>query len=379
MKTMKQQLQRSAVNQLLIILIILLTYHHPVFAQAKTGFIITHKIIPTPVVIDGKVMVYYEFYLNNNTQKTITLSTINCNDESSLIATYDEHELLERFVNRSRKKQSRPTLAPGDSAIIYFETNCRIKPSVLNHTIVYESSGKGTQEMKGPRVKCSTGDVAVLGAPVGRGNWAAVWEPSWLRGHRRVVFEIDGKQKIPGRFAIDFMLLDNDGNYASGDEDTVSNWLGYAADVLAAADGVVASVNDTFEESKTLSAHPSYPADKATGNYISIDIGNGRFAFYEHLKPGSILVKPGQRVKTGEIIASIGFTGQSTGPHLHFHLADADSPLGAEGLPFVFEHFNLLGSYPDFSKFGKDKWFPVELENNSISNERPAPNTVIRF
>jgi hypothetical protein len=56
-----------------------------------------------------------------------------------------------------------------------------------------------------------------------------------------------------------------------------------------------------------------------------------------------------------------------------------DATLGAEGIPFVFERFEVLGSYPDFSKFGKDKWVPSDSENNLITNERPGPNTVIRF
>jgi murein DD-endopeptidase MepM/ murein hydrolase activator NlpD len=207
----------------------------------------------------------------------------------------------------------------------------------------------------------------------------AIYDPTWLRGHRRVVFNVDGKQRIPGRFAIDFMLIDDEGKYFKGDEDLVSNWYGYNVDVLAVADGTVTSVKNDFPESAKLSTHPSYPAEKATGHYVSIDIGNGRFAFYEHLKPGSIVVTPGQKIKKGDVIASLGFTGQSTGPHLHFHLADADAPLAAEGIPFLFERFEVMGSYPDFSKFGKDKWVPSDPENNLITNERPGPNTVIRF
>src|SRR3546814_7386768 len=69
-----------------------------------------------------------------------------------------------------------------------------------------------------------------------------------------------------------------------------------------------------------------------SGNACALDLGDGRHAFYEHLKPGSIRVVPGQRVRRGEVIAELGFTGDSTGPHLHFHVADAPSPLGAEGL-----------------------------------------------
>jgi murein DD-endopeptidase MepM/ murein hydrolase activator NlpD len=190
---------------------------------------------------------------------------------------------------------------------------------------------------------------------------------------------VDEKRRIPGRFAIDFIKLNDQGLYANGSDNEIKNWYGYGADVLAVSDGVVASVRDDFSESATLSEHPRYPADKATGNYISIDIGKERVVFYEHLKPGSTKVKPGQKIKKGDVIAALGFTGQTTGPHLHFHVADKNSPLGAEGIPFVFERFTVLGSYADMEKFGKELWTPVKNSNQMIREERPGPNAVIEF
>jgi murein DD-endopeptidase MepM/ murein hydrolase activator NlpD len=220
----------------------------------------------------------------------------------------------------------------------------------------------------------------VLGPPLNNGPWAAVYDPSWERGHRRVIYTVNGKARIPGRFAIDFIKLDGQGRYANGDNNVIKNWYGYGNDVLAVADGVVASIRNDFSESPTLSGPPEYTADKATGNYISIDIGNNHFAFYEHLKPGSIKIKPGQRVKKGDIIASVGFTGQTTGPHLHFHVANVNSPLGAEGIPFVFDRFTLLGSYPNFENFGNVPWVPVKNSNQLMTvKEHPASNSVIKF
>ena len=97
------------------------------------------------------------------------------------------------------------------------------------------------------------------------------------------------------------MQIDSTGKYANGDENVVENYLGYGAQVLAVADGVVSSVRSDFSESTTLSEHPDYFAEDATGNYISLKIGNQQFAFYEHLQPKSILVKEGQEVKKGDV------------------------------------------------------------------------------
>src|SRR3546814_16291744 len=88
-------------------------------------------------------------------------------------------------------------------------------------------------------------------------------------------------------------------------------------------------------ESATISAHPENALGDATGNYVALDLGDGRHAFYEHLQPGSIRVVPGQRVRRGEVIAELGLTGDSPGPPLPFHVAAAPSPLRAAGLPVV--------------------------------------------
>ena len=67
------------------------------------------------------------------------------------------------------------------------------------------------------------------------------------------------------------------------------------------------------------------------GNHVVLDLGGGRFAFYAHLQPGSLKVKVGDRVTRGQIIGLVGNSGNSTEPHLHFHISNGVSPLGSEG------------------------------------------------
>lgn len=351
--------------------------HSIAFAQSTLK--VTNKNAPIPVVIEGKTFLYCELHLFNPTSDSIKILSLQLFDGTTQIDSYTDTRLLNGFAFRSGKKTSNTILAPDESAVMYLETAIN-RPSLPALTTITRFQASDSK----PESSAGILDViglkpVVLGPPVKSGNWVAVYDPNWIRGHRRVFFEADGKERVPGRFAIDFIKLDDHGQYSNGDEDQITNWYGYNAEVIAVADGVVTAANDSFRESKTIKNHPSYPAEKATGNYITIDIGENQFAFYEHLKPGSIKVHVGQKVKKGDVIASLGFTGQSTGPHLHFHVADENSPLAAEGIPFVFEHFEMLGSYPDFSRFGKDKWIPANSENNIITNERPGPNTVIRF
>jgi len=85
------------------------------------------------------------------------------------------------------------------------------------------------------------------------------------------------------------------------------------------------------------------------GNHVILDIGRGLYAFYAHLQPGSLRVNVGDRVKRGQVLGLVGNSGNSTEPHLHFHISDANSPLGSEGVPYAFDSFELVGSCQTFN------------------------------
>ena len=93
--------------------------------------------------------------------------------------------------------------------------------------------------------------------------------------------------------------------------------------------------------------------------------------------PGSVRVAVGQRVRRGEVLGEVGLSGSGGWPHLHFHVADGPSLLGAEGLPFAFDAFELLGRYGDFEQLGQAPWKPQGA--GMRRGERPPDNAVLRF
>ena len=67
----------------------------------------------------------------------------------------------------------------------------------------------------------------------------------------------------------------------------------------------------------------------------------------DSLKTGSVRVKRGQKVKTGQVLGLLGNTGNSDAPHLHFHVMDGPSPLQSNGLPYTFKSFRGQGFVKD--------------------------------
>jgi len=60
------------------------------------------------------------------------------------------------------------------------------------------------------------------------------------------------------------------------------------------------------------------------GNIMSLDHGYGYLTRYGH--NSKILVRAGQQVRRGQVIAFVGSTGKSTGPHLHYEVLRTASP-----------------------------------------------------
>lgn len=80
------------------------------------------------------------------------------------------------------------------------------------------------------------------------------------------------------------------------------------------------------------------------GNHIILKMSEKEvYAFPAHARCGSIRVREGEKVATGQQVAEVGHSGNSTAPHLHFHLMDRANILEAAGVPCRFREYEALG------------------------------------
>lgn len=341
--------------------------------------------VPHAVHTDAGTLVFQELHLTNFSAAPLRLSRVEVVDaqDGRLLAAWSGEALQRRFALIGATVASPGLLVPpGRRGVVYIEWSTQGQhPRMVEHVVTYTAQPDAPAAVvRGAPAAVSYPAEAALGPPLRGGPWVAIHGAEWANGHRRVFNVVDGVARIPGRFAIDWVRVDAVGQLARGDRDVPRNWLGYGADVLAVADATVVAVRDSMAESAKVSGNPRHALAEDAGNFVTIRLGDGRYAFYERLRPGSIVVSPGQHVRRGDVLGRLGFTGASTGPHLHFHVADGPSPIGAEGRPFALDAFDLLGSYGDLGQLGNATWTPRrEDETERRQGEWPAENAVVRF
>ena len=103
------------------------------------------------------------------------------------------------------------------------------------------------------------------------------------------------------------------------------------------------------------------------GNHVVLDLGDGVYAMYAHLRRGSLTVKPGDRVTAGRQIARCGNSGNSTEPHVHFQLMDGPDLDAARGIPFSWRGVGVPANNETFTITHHSG-----AGNDATSHDRPA-------
>ena len=260
-------------------------------------------------------------------------------------------------------------------------------PPGLNHFMGLSASNKRLIEMGG-LIDVHPIRPIVIGPPLEGRGWVAADGCCTAKRHVRAIMPINGKLRVAQRFAIDWERLGNDQRLYVGDPSDVKSYFSYGQEVLAVADSTVVSVVDAFQDQVPGELPSGMTLAEVDGNHIVLDLGNDQFAFYAHLQPGSIHahgVKVGDRVCRGQVLGFVGNSGNTTSPHLHFHVMSSPSTLGSNGLPYLIDAFELLGKTPSTAAFDKAEKDGTPLDIQEVDNagthsdELPLDLSVVGF
>jgi hypothetical protein len=350
-------------------------------------------------MVNGKNHYVYELHLTNVAPIPIEIITLEIygDDEAKPLANYRNQALANLLVPaenlltsmRSDQPAEARKIAEGHSVVIFLNLELDPEthpPNTLRHRFYFSIRGNPDLErtVNGPVIAVVHSPPPVLHPPLRGSGWIA-FNALATYDHRRAFQAVDGKLCIAQRFAIDWMQLGPDGRLFHGDSKSNTNFYGYAADVLAVGDARVSNLRDSVPDNAGNNEQSSrhVTVDSAVGNYVTLDLGQGHFALYAHLQPGSIKVKLGDKVKAGQVLASLGNSGNSDAPHLHFQLMDGNSPLGSEGVPYELTSFTQEGTVSEATTTSLDSgqaWRPTPADKPVIhEGQFPTNNAVVSF
>lgn len=369
--------------KLLVLALLALSGAVPAAAQVNQSLDIAIPDAPNIVRVGAADQLVYELHLTNFSSLPLRLDglSIKEGDKGATLKIYSGDELARAIGLVGPAETNARIIPPGRRAVVYINAPIPAaspRGSISHSLTLGKIGGDGAGFTLSGGVAIPETALPRLSPPLSGGPWVAIYDPGMERGHRRVFYATEGSATLPGRFAIDFMKLDTRGKLSSGDADIPANHHGFGAEVLAVADGSIVAVRDDVPDPAAVKARARPSIADASGNYVMLDIGGGRIATYEHLKRGAP-VAVGDRVKAGQVIGFLGFTGQASAPHLHFHLADRPSILGAEGQPYVFASLTRLGQYETIDSVFRGEPWPTADRSDTVEDSFPPPNLVVRF
>lgn len=332
---------------------------------------------PQPVLGgDGRMHLVYEIKIANQSAAPVTVDSVQAIAKGEAIGRRLDAAALPSVL-RLDGGGTGATIGAGEGAMLFMDVSYpsrRKAPRRLRHafSISYPAGSSTPTQLSFTGVRTDVDDEpAVEIAPPVRGErWLVGNGCCGLTAHRAATLAINGTIHAPERFAIDLVRLNEANLLFEGPADQLASYPFFGAKVRSVAPGKVVRVQDGLPDEVPGAFPAGATIQNAGGNYVVVDIGDGRYAFYAHLQPGRLRVRPGDRVREGQVLGLLGNSGNSDGPHLHFHLMDSPSPLQSNGLPFTFTRYRGQGVVTDEAPLFAGQ--PALVDELALSGRRRA-------
>ncbi len=175
----------------------------------------------------------------------------------------------------------------------------------------------------------------------------------WYVEYGGITKEFSHSWDIPSqRYAYDFEIRKENLPYHD-DYKNKENFYSYNEDIISPLEGWVVDIENNYQDTKILKDRPIIcDAKDPRGNYIIIKHKNNEYSLIAHIKKDSFKVKIGDIVETGQLLAKVGNSGNTEGPHIHFQIQDNEDFNNCNGIPITLK--NVLEKYHD--KYKKVKY-----------------------
>jgi murein DD-endopeptidase MepM/ murein hydrolase activator NlpD len=303
---------------------------------------------------DGSIHIDYEVLVTNPNAMPVDLTAIEVlGPGGERVERLSGSRLEDAMTLLGVPTPATTELPPASVGVVWMNLTVAGKrqiPSRLSHRLTTDV-GPGLPvgpkiTQTGARAKVAARGATVIAPPLLGPRWAAVTSV-----HRRSMVSVGGHLRLGQRYAVDFSArLDRRDRTHSGSSSRNSSYFNYGEPVVAVGSGRVVESVDRYPDQIPNDAVP-VPLDAADGNHVIIKLDKHVYAGYAHLKPGTVRVERGQRVRAGQVLGKLGNSGNTSGPHLHFQLMNRPSLLDSEGLPFVIDRFELDGRMPSLEEF----------------------------
>jgi hypothetical protein len=296
---------------------------------------------PAYSLLSGKPVLFYELYISNYDPPGLYRVEVLENGPGGRVLKTIEGDELNKTLRAPQKGVSDYV------AFMWVDLGASTTPASIYHKLYINRSG--TMEIVGGATDVKYAAPVIISPPVKGDGWMAAEAPSNYNHHRTAVVTLQGIPRVPERYAIDWVRYGPNGKMYKTDGKANEDYYAYGVDILSVADGTVVDAKDGIPDDLP-GTKPPMTVAWAGGNYVMVDIGNDSYAFYAHMIPGSVKVKIGDRVKTGDALGRLGNSGNSDLPHLHFHVDTGKDALFSDGLPYVFPSYLQQGEAKDWGE-----------------------------
>ena len=180
------------------------------------------------------------------------------------------------------------------------------------------------------------------------------WTVIWGGDTKELNYHVESEAQ---KNAFDLVITDKQGKSYKTDGKTNEDYYAFGKEIIAPCNAEVVLVVDGVKDNRPGVLNPIY----IPGNTVILKTENNEFLFFAHFKQYSIAVEQGDIVKQGQLLGLCGNSGNSSEPHIHFHLQNTENMNVATGIKCYFEKLVVNGQLKiDYSPIQGEKIKPLK-------------------